>query len=59
LNVKYNKGAEKDYVHTLNSTAIATGRALRAIIENYQQKDGSIKVPAVLVPYMNGVKIIK
>ena len=43
-------------MHTLNSTAIATGRALRAIIENYQQKDGSVKIPAVLVPYMNGIK---
>src|SRR3989338_2023371 len=58
LNVKYAKGDAKEYVHTLNSTAIATGRALRAIVENYQQKDGSIKVPAVLVPYMNGVKVI-
>jgi len=56
LNIKYRKGDEKEYVHTLNSTAIATGRALRAIIENYQQKDGSIKVPAVLQPYMGGIK---
>ncbi len=59
LNIKYNKKNEKDCVHTLNSTAIATGRALRAIIENYQQKDGSVKVPNVLQPYMNGVKVIK
>jgi len=58
LNIKYSKGGEKEYLHTLNSTAIATGRALRAIIENYQQKDGSIKVPAALVPYMNGIKVI-
>ncbi|MBI2208470.1 serine--tRNA ligase [Candidatus Woesearchaeota archaeon] len=58
LNIKYQKGSEKEYVHTLNSTAIATSRALRAILENYQQKDGSIKVPAVLVPYMNGIKAI-
>src|SRR3989338_3971334 len=58
LNIKYRKGEEKEYIHTLNSTAIATGRALRAIIENYQQKDGSIKVPAALVPYMNGIKVI-
>jgi seryl-tRNA synthetase len=58
LNIKYKKGSDKEYIHTLNSTAIATGRALRAIIENYQQKDGSIKVPAVLVPYMNGIKVI-
>ena len=58
LNIKYKKTEEKEYIHTLNSTAIATGRALRAIIENYQQKDGSIKVPAVLAPYMNGIKVI-
>ena len=58
LNVKYTKGQEKEYVHTLNSTAIATSRALRAILENCQQKDGTVKVPAVLVPYMNGVNVL-
>jgi seryl-tRNA synthetase len=58
LNIKYQKGKEKDYVHTLNSTAIATSRTLRAILENYQQKDGTVKVPAVLVPYMNGIKVL-
>jgi len=58
LNIKYAKGQEKEYVHTLNSTAIATSRALRAILENYQQKDGTVKVPAVLVPYMNGKKVL-
>lgn len=58
LNIKYRKGNEKEYVHTLNSTAIATGRALRGIIENYQQKDGSIKVPTVLQPHMGGIKKI-
>lgn len=42
------------FVHTLNSTLIATERALIAIMENYQQKDGSIKIPRVLVKYMNG-----
>jgi len=52
LNVKYRKGEEKEYVHTLNSTAIATSRAIRAIVENYQQKDGTIKVPAVLQKLM-------
>ena len=58
LNMKYQKGSEREYVHTLNSTAIATSRALRAILEHYQQKDGTIKVPEVLVPYMNGIKVI-
>ena len=57
LNIKYRKGEEKEYLHTLNSTAIATCRALRAIIENYQQKDGSIKVPTVLQKFM-GKKVI-
>jgi seryl-tRNA synthetase len=58
LNIRYKKGNEKEYLHTLNSTAIATSRAIRAIIENNQQKDGTVKVPKVLVPYMNGVKEI-
>ncbi|UCD03323.1 MAG: serine--tRNA ligase [Candidatus Aenigmatarchaeota archaeon] len=44
--------------HTLNSTLVATERALIAILENYQQKDGNIKIPDVLVPYMNGRKYI-
>ena len=57
LNIKYRKGEEKEFVHTLNSTAIATGRAIRAIVENYQQKDGSIKVPTVLQKFM-GKKVI-
>jgi seryl-tRNA synthetase len=41
------------YVNTLNSTLVATERALIAILENYQQKDGSVKIPKVLIPYMN------
>jgi len=45
--------------HTLNNTAIATSRALVAIIENNQQKNGSIKIPKVLVPYMHGKKKIE
>ncbi len=59
LNIKYvnNKG-ERNVVHTLNNTAIATSRAMVAIIENYQQKDGTIKVPTVLQKYMNGIKVI-
>ena len=57
LNIRYRKGEEREYVHTLNSTAIATGRTIRAIVENYQQKDGSIKVPSVLQKYV-GKKVI-
>ena len=46
-------------LHTLNSTAIATERTMCCILENYQQEDGSIKIPEVLVPYMNGKTIIE
>ncbi|MCX8660157.1 serine--tRNA ligase [Gilliamella sp. B2772] len=54
-----NKSDNKTYlVHTLNGSGLAVGRTLVAIMENYQQADGSIKVPSVLVPYMNGVEVI-
>ena len=46
-------------LHTLNSTAIATERTMCCILENYQQADGSVKVPEVLVPYMGGKKVIE
>ncbi len=46
------------YVHTLNGSGLAVGRTMAAIIENYQQADGSIKVPDVLVPYMGGIEYI-
>ena len=46
-------------LHTLNSTAIATERTMCCILENYQQDDGSVKVPEVLVPYMNGKTVIE
>ena len=53
-------GKEGRYTpHTLNNTAIATSRAMVAILENYQQKDGSVKIPDVLLPYMHGVKVIQ
>ncbi len=48
------KDGSKELVHTLNNTCVATSRALVAIVENFQQKDGSVKIPKVLVPYMNG-----
>lgn len=46
------------FVHTLNGSGVAVGRALIAVIENYQQPDGSIRVPDALVPYMNGIRHI-
>jgi len=59
LNIKcINKKGEKRVLHTLNNTAIATSRAMVVIIENYQQKDGGIKVPKILQKYM-GKKVIK
>jgi len=59
LNIKHGKqGGSKELVHTLNSTAVATSRVLAVIIENNQKKNGSIKVPTALVPYMGGIKEI-
>lgn len=51
--------ASPQFVHTLNGTAIAIGRMIIAILENYQQKDGSVTIPQVLQPYMGGKKQIK
>jgi seryl-tRNA synthetase len=45
-------------VHTLNGSGLAVGRTLIAILENYQQADGSIRVPAALAPYMGGVEVV-
>ena len=47
------------FVHTLNGSGTAVGRALIAVMETYQQQDGSIAVPDVLQPYMGGVKVIE
>ena len=60
LNIRYKDSEEKlRYAHSLNNTAIATPRILVSLVENFQQADGSIKIPAVLVPYMNGLAVIK
>ena len=57
LNIKYRlPNGDKEYLHTLNATMVATTRMLRLIIENYQTKDGKIKVPKALQSYMGGVK---
>ena len=56
LNMKYrNKKGSKDFIHTLNATAFAIGRMLIAILENYQEEDGSVKIPDVLVSHMHGI----
>lgn len=52
------KDNEREVLHTLNNTALATSRALVGIIENFQNEDGTITVPEVLRPYMGGVKVI-
>ncbi|PIE41238.1 MAG: serine--tRNA ligase [Gammaproteobacteria bacterium] len=53
------KGSKKaELLHTLNGSGLAVGRTLLAVMENYQQADGSIKVPDVLVPYMGGVQVL-
>ena len=54
-----NEEGKLNYVHTLNGSGLAVGRTVVAILENYQQADGSIKIPEVLVPYMGGVTEIK
>jgi seryl-tRNA synthetase len=52
-------GGKPVFVHTLNGSGIAIGRTLIAILENYQQEDGSVRVPSVLVPYMGGITEIR
>ena len=60
-NIKFRRDAKSkpEFVHTLNGSGIAVGRTVAAILENYQQADGSVKIPTALVPYMGGVKVIK
>ncbi len=59
LNIKIEERGKRYYAHTLNNTVIATSRALVAIMENNQQKDGSIRIPKVLWKYMGGKRVIK
>lgn len=60
-NIKFRRDnkSKPEFVHTLNGSGIAVGRTVAAILENYQQEDGSVKIPAALVPYMGGVEVIK
>ncbi len=52
------KGARPEFVHTLNGSGIAVGRCLAAVLENYQQADGSVRIPEALRPYMGGLELI-
>ncbi len=58
LNIRYQRGRERGFVHTLNATALPIGRTLIAIIENYQTKEG-FRIPDVLTPYLGGVREVK
>ncbi len=51
--------AKTEFVHTLNGSGLAVGRTLVAVLENYQNADGSILVPQALRPYMGGVEVIR
>ena len=53
------KDAKAEFVHTLNGSGLAVGRTLVAILEHYQQPDGSVMIPEVLRPYMGGMELIK
>jgi seryl-tRNA synthetase len=60
-NIRYRPQGQKktEFVHTLNGSGLAVGRTWLAIVENYQQADGSVTIPAVLQPYMGGLKVIE
>jgi seryl-tRNA synthetase len=53
------EGRAVRHVHTLNGSGVAVGRAMIAVMENYQQENGAIAVPEVLQPYMGGIKVIE
>lgn len=62
LNIKYREKEGQSpigFIHTLNNTAIATSRTLIAILEQYQEKNGSVKIPEVLIPQMNGIDLLE
>ena len=59
IRYRSNPKAKPEFLHTLNGSGLAVGRTFAAILDNYQQKDGSVVVPEVLRPYLNGKEIIK
>jgi len=61
MNARYRPKGAKDtrFVHTLNGSGVAVGRALIAMLENYQEEDGSVRVPEALKPYMGGLAKIE
>ncbi|MFK4766265.1 serine--tRNA ligase [Desulfobaculum sp. SPO524] len=61
MNMRFRRKGEKksEYVHTLNGSGLAVGRTLVAVLENYQQADGSVVIPEALRPYMGGLEVIR
>ena len=61
MNMRFKRasGTKPEFVHTINGSGLAVGRTWIAIIENYQQADGSILIPEVLQQYMNGLEKIE
>lgn len=60
-NIKFRRDAKSkpEFVHTLNGSGLAVGRTVAAILENFQEADGSVRIPKVLQPYMGGAEVIK
>lgn len=60
-NIRFRPGPKEkvQYVHTLNGSGVAVGRTVAALLENYQQPDGSVRIPEALQPYMGGIEVIK
>ncbi|WP_458411487.1 serine--tRNA ligase [Schinkia sp. CFF1] len=60
-NIRFRRepGAKPEHVHTLNGSGLAIGRTVAAILENYQQEDGSVVIPEILRPYMGNVEVMK
>ena len=57
-NIRFKRDKKPEFVHTLNGSGLAVGRTTVAILENYQQADGSVLIPEVLRPYMGGLERI-
>jgi len=60
-NIRFRRehGAKPEFLHTINGSGLAVGRTLAAIVENYQQADGSVSIPPALIPYMDGLEAIR
>ena len=60
-NIRFRRNCKgkPEFVHTLNGSGLAVGRTVAAILENYQEEDGSVRIPKVLQPYMGGLEVIK